>query len=81
MTNKIVYKADIETNNGINETEFMTKYNNHAMSFRNRTHKNDLKLSKFIWTLKGQNKEIDIQWFIFKHENNYIYVKSTFFPT
>ena len=74
MTDKIVYKAEVETNDGINElstkvnfgiseTEFTTKYNNHTMSFRNRTHESDSKLSKFIWSLKDQNKEFDIQYF------------------
>ena len=59
MTDKIVYKAEVETNNGINElstkvnfgiseTEFTTNYSNHAMSFRNRIHKSASKLSKFI---------------------------------
>ena len=66
MTDKIVYKADIETNDRISETEFTSKYNSHAMSFRNQTHENDLELSKFIWSLKDQNKEFDIQWSIFK---------------
>ena len=66
MTAKIVYKADIETNDGINEIEFTSKYNNDAMSFRNWTHENDLELSKFIWSLKNQNKEFDIQWSILK---------------
>ena len=71
MTDKIVYKAEVETNDGINElstkvnfgiseTEFTTKYNNHTMSFRNRTHESDSKLSKFIWSLKDQDKEFDI---------------------
>ena len=77
LTYKIVYKAESETDHGINElstkvnfgiseTEFTSKYNNHTMSFRNRTHKNDSKLSKFIWSLKDQNKEFDIKWSIFK---------------
>ena len=77
MTDKIVYKAEVETNDGINElstkvnfgiseTEFTTKYNNHTMSFRNQTHECDSKLSKFIWSLKDQNKEFDIQWCILK---------------
>ena len=77
LTDKIVYKAKIKTNDGINElstkvnfgiseTEFTTKYNNHTMSFRNRTHESDSKLSKFIWSLKDQNKEFDIKWSIFK---------------
>ena len=49
---KIVYKAKIETNDGINElstqvyfgiceTEFKCWYNNHTMSFRIRTHEDD----------------------------------------
>ena len=58
MTDKIVYKADIETNDGISETEFTSKYNNHTMSFRNRERENDSKLPKFIWSLTDQNKEL-----------------------
>ena len=77
LTDKIVYKAEIETNDGINElstkinfgfseTEFTSKYNNHTMPFRNRTHENDSKHSKFIWSLKDLNKEFDIKLSIFK---------------
>ena len=77
LTNKIVDKAQVENNDGIkelstkvkfgiSETEFKFKDNSHTMSFRNRTHKNDPKLWKFIWSLKDQNKEFDIQWSIFK---------------
>ena len=57
LTNKIVYKGEIEINDGINElstkvyigireTEFKSRYNNHTMSFRNQTHENDTELSK-----------------------------------
>ena len=53
-------------NDGINETEFTSKYNNQTISFTNWTHENDLELSKFIWSLKDQNKEFDIQWSVFK---------------
>ena len=77
MTDKVVYKAEVETNDGFNELstkfnfgisekEFTSKYNNHTMSFRNRTHENDSKLPKFIWSLKDQNKEFGIKWSIFK---------------
>ena len=80
LTDKIVYKAEVETNDGINElstkvnfgiseTEFTTKYNNHTMSFRNQTHESDSKLSKFIWSLKVQNKEFDIKWSILKNSS------------
>ena len=71
-----MYKAEVETNNGINElytdvnfgiseTEFKSNYNIHTMSFRKRT--NDSKLSKFIWSLKYQNKEFDVKCSIFKN--------------
>ena len=77
LTDKIVDKAQVENNDGIkelstkvkfgvSETEFKFKDNSHTMSFRNQTHKNDPKLWKFIWSLKDQNKEFDIQWSIFK---------------
>ena len=46
--------------------EFTSKYNNHTMSFRKRTHENDSKLPKFICSLKDQNKEFGIKWSIFK---------------
>ena len=82
LTNKIVYKAEVETNDGINklstkvyfgisETEFKSRYNNHTMSFRNRTHKNDTELSKYIWNLKDQNKNFDIKWSILKKYSGY----------
>ena len=72
LINKIVYKAEIETNNDTNElstkvyfhiseTEFKSRYNNHTMSFRNRTHENDTELSKYIWSLKDENKDFDIK--------------------
>ena len=77
LTDKIVYKAEVETNNGINElstkfyfgvseTEFTSSCNNHAMSFRNLTRENDTKPSKFIWILIDQNKGFDITWSISK---------------
>ena len=31
------------------------------MSFINRTHENDTELWKYIWSLKGQNKDFDIK--------------------
>ena len=82
VTNKIVCKAEVETNNGINEsstkvyfsiskTEFKSRYNNHTMSFRNRIHENDTKLLKYIWSLKDQNKDFDIKWSILKKSSGY----------
>ena len=83
LTDKIVYKAAVEINDGFNElstkvnfgiskTEFTSKYSNHTMSFRNRTHENDPKLSRFIWSLKDQNKEFGIKLSIFKKSSRSI---------
>ena len=77
LTDKIVYKAELETNDGINklstkvnfginETDFTSKYNNHTMPFRSQTHDNNPDLSKFIWSLKDQNNEFYIKWSILK---------------
>ena len=77
QTDKIVYKAEVETSDGINElstkvyfgiseTEFKSRYNNHSMSLRNWTHENDTELSKFTWSLKDQNKDFVIKWSIFE---------------
>ena len=82
LTNKVVYKAEVETNDGINKlstkvcfgiskTGFKCRYNKHTMSFRNRTHENDTELSKYIWNLKDQNKDFDIKWSIFKKSFRY----------
>ena len=79
---EIVYKAEIETNNdvnelptkvyfGVSETGFKCMYNNHTMSFRNRTHENDTELSKYIWSLKDENKDFDIKWSILKKSSGY----------
>ena len=88
LTVKIVYKADFETNDCVNELstkvyfgisviEFKCRYNNHTMSFRNRTHKNDTELSKHIWSLKYQNKNFDIKWLIFKKSSGYSIVSNS----
>ena len=82
LINKIVYKGEIEINNdtnelsnkvyfGISETEFKSRFHNHTMSFRNRTHENDTKLSKYIWSLKDENKDFDIKWSILKKSSGY----------
>ena len=72
LSDKTVYKVEIETNDGINEIstkvyfgisekEFKSRRNNHSMSFRNRTHGNDTELSKYIWSLKDIKKTFDIK--------------------
>ena len=90
LINKIVYKAEIETNNdtnelstkvyfGISETEFRPRYNNHTMSFKNQTHKNDTELLKYIWSLKDENKDFDIKWYILKNLDISLYQNHVIF--
>ena len=78
LTNKVVCKAEVKTNDGINElstkvyfgiseTEFKYRYKNHTMSFRNQTYENDTELLKYIWNVKDQNKDFHIKWSIFRY--------------
>ena len=68
LINKVVYKGEIETNDGINElstkvyfgiskTEFKSRYNNHTISFRNWTRKNNTEPLKYICSLKDVNND------------------------
>ena len=47
------------------------------MSFRNRTHKNDTKLSKYMWSLKDENNDFDIKWSIFKKSSGFSLVSKS----
>ena len=49
-----------ETYAGVTATTFKTRYNNHTLSFRSKTYKNNTELSKLIWKLKGNNTEHSI---------------------
>ena len=82
LSEKIVYQAEVKLTNvtpeppskiyfGIAETEFKTRYNNHTKSFRNRIYEKDTELSKYVWSLKDQNKTFDIKWSIFKKSSGY----------
>ena len=84
LNNKIVYKAEIETNDVISESSTKVyfgiskfRYSNHAMSFRNRTPENDSELSKYIWSLKDENKDFDIKWSILKKSSAYSIVSKS----
>ena len=69
---QIVYKAEVENNNGINDLSTKFNFRNFDFgSFRNRTHENNSELSKFILILKDQNKEFDIQGSILKKSSTF----------
>ena len=48
-----------------------SRYNKHKMSFRNRTDENDTELSKYIWSSKDENRNLDIKWSILKKSSGY----------
>ena len=60
MTNNIIYKATVTTNNtndskhyiGMTATTFKERYANHTSSFRHKKDSNKTELSKHIWKLE-----------------------------
>ena len=63
----IVYQAYVATNNeckeyfGTAEGEFKLRYNNHTMSFRHNKRVNDPELSKYLWKLREENADYNLQ--------------------
>jgi hypothetical protein len=43
---------------GLTENEFKTRYTNHKASFNNYEKRNSTELSKYIWNLKNNNKQL-----------------------
>ena len=66
----IAYQANVITNNeckeyfGTAEGEFKLCYNNHTMSFTHKKHVNDTELSTYLWKLKEENADYNLQWSI-----------------
>ena len=70
LTPQVIYQADV-TNDvdgeykfycGLTETSFKERIRNHTKSFNHRQYQNETELSKYIWTLKHQNKAPTIKW-------------------
>ena len=47
------------------------RYNNHTMSFRHKKCINDTELSKYLWKLKEQNSDYNLQWSIKAYASPY----------
>ena len=73
----IVYQANVITNNqckeyfGTAEGEFKLRYNNHIISFRYKKHEKDTELSKYLWKLKEENADYNLQWSIKAYASPY----------
>ena len=71
---QIIYQADVTNDTddtykyylGLAETSFKDRYRNHISSFNNEQHKNKTELSRYIWTIKNENKTPIIKWKIMK---------------
>ena len=66
----IVYQANVITNNqckeyfGTAEGEFKLRYNNRTMSFRHKKREKDTELWRYLWKLKEENADYNLQWSI-----------------
>lgn len=74
LTENIVYRATITTNNeeeykeyiGMTAGPFKTRYYNHMKSLNNMRYKDDTELSKFAWNQKKKGNYFKIKWSILK---------------
>ena len=81
LTSQLIYQAGV-TNNlgdeykyylGLADKIFKERYTNHKSSFNNENSKNSTELSKFVWSLRENNKIPSIKWKIVK----IVYSKAT----
>jgi hypothetical protein len=74
MAKDIVYKATVKTSNpstimnyiGLTATTYKERLANHNYTFKHKEHSNKTELSKYIWTLKDNKRDFNINWQILK---------------
>ena len=79
LTNNIIYKATISTNNtndtkhyiGMTTNSFKERYRNHTKYFQHKKYSNETELSKHIWNLKNKKQNFNINWSILKRSAAY----------
>ena len=77
LTPQIVYEAEVTNSTdgefksyyGLTKTSLKKSYRNNKTSFDNRNCTKDTELSKYIWSLKNQNKLLRIKWRFAKKVN------------
>ena len=68
LTPQLIYQTDVTNNLGneykyyLLETTFKERYSNQKSSFKNENSKNSTKLSKYLWSLRENNKIPSIKW-------------------
>ena len=81
LTSQLIYQADVTNNSdneykyylGLAETTFKEWYSNQKSSFKNENSKNSTELSKYVRSLRENNKKPSIRWKIVK----IVYSKAT----
>jgi hypothetical protein len=80
LASNLVYQAVVKTSYpnkpeetyiGLTENAFKTRYNNHLCSFRHSTKRTATELSNYIWKLKDQGIDYNIQWNVVGHAKAY----------
>lgn len=72
LTPQVVYEAEVtgitdeelKIYYSLTETTFKERHQNHKTAFNNKDHMRDTELSKYVWSLKDQNKTTHIKWSI-----------------
>ena len=68
LTKSLVYRAEIISHQdsaeyiGLTSNSFKQRYLNHISSFKNIKYKESTALAKYIWKLKDEKKEFNINW-------------------
>ncbi len=60
-----------ETYIGLTKNTFKERYNGHKTAFKNASKRNNTELSKYIWNLKDQQKDYNIEWEILRAAKPY----------
>ena len=79
LLNNVIYQATVKrADTGNTETyieltskAFKERWNNHKTSFRVESHKNESRLSTYIWDLKSQGINFGLSWRIIAKTNSY----------
>ena len=72
LTKSLVHQATVtsasgrQTYVGITEGTFKSRFNNHALSFRNSKYKYATELSKHLWSLKDAEIDYNISWAVLR---------------
>ena len=79
LATNVIYKAVVTTTDntqskeyiGMTANEFKQRYRNHQKSFRDDKYENETELSKYVWSLKKNDRSFNLSWAILGHAAAY----------